>query len=308
MAPSSQHWEPPGNPGRFNLVVKDNVGPSSAGGLFVLSVGKLNVVGSTFINNVGASYYSDQIYVYGGTATFTNTAVMGSSPGPMLAKAPNGVTITTTNCFVKGQTLSGSGNLAGTLDPKLRPDGHIRWDSPLRNAGASVAQSRIDMDGEARPGSAPDIGSDQFVDSDGDQLADKWEVERTGNLTTLTSLAQDADGDGLTNEHEYVNDTYPTVIDTDGDGLSDGQEVSTQGTNPLSADSDGDDMPDGWEVTNGLSPLLANGFEDADGDGYPNVFDVCIFDQSGSLGVEANADLRCEWWWRRNAYNRERSR
>jgi hypothetical protein len=191
----------------------------------------------------------------------------------MLAKAPNGVTITTTNCFVKGETLSGSGNLAGTLDPKLRPDGHIRWDSPLRNAGANVVQSRIDMDGEARPGSAPDIGADQFVDSDGDQLADKWEVDRTGNLTTLTSLGQDADGDGLTNEQEYVNDTHPTVIDTDGDGLSDGQEVNVHGSNPLSTDSDGDDMPDGWEVTNGLSPLLANGFEDADGDGYPNVFE-----------------------------------
>ncbi|MDA8954320.1 hypothetical protein N9H90_11225, partial [Pseudomonadales bacterium] len=39
----------------------------------------------------------------------------------------------------------------------------------------------------------------------------------------------------------------------DGDGLSDGEEISLS-TNPLVADSDGDTMPDGEEVDEGLDP------------------------------------------------------
>ena len=116
-------------------------------------------------------------------------------------------------------------------------------------------------------------GVDQFVDTDGDGLADVWEIAQAGNLTTLTSGTQDADGDGLTNDQEYALLTNPIVADTDGDGVSDGAEVTTYGSNPLSTDTDGDDMPDGWEVTHGLSATIANGFEDADGDRYPNVFE-----------------------------------
>lgn len=37
--------------------------------------------------------------------------------------------------------------------------------------------------------------------------------------------------------------------------------------------TDRDDMPDGWEVTHGLTPLVANAFDDDDGDRYPNVFE-----------------------------------
>src|SRR5262249_28849352 len=31
--------------------------------------------------------------------------------------------------------------------------------------------------------------------------------------------------------------------------------------------------PDAWEVAHGLSPLVANAFEDADGDRYPNIYE-----------------------------------
>ena len=92
--------------------------------------------------------------------------------GTMLAKTTN-ATLTTNYCLAKGQTLSGSGNLAGTVDPKLRSDGRLLWDSPLRAAGGAVTQSRVDMDGELRPSSAPDIGADQFINTNTDQLADQ---------------------------------------------------------------------------------------------------------------------------------------
>src|SRR5207245_3076852 len=44
--------------------------------------------------------------------------------------------------------------------------------------------------------------------------------------------------------------------DTDGDGLSDGQEVSV-GTNPLLRDTDGDGLDDRVEILSGTDPLDA---------------------------------------------------
>lgn len=56
-------------------------------------------------------------------------------------------------------------------------------------------QSRVDVDGELRPTTAPDIGVDQFNDSDSDELADRWEFDFTGDLTTMTSRLQDSDAE-----------------------------------------------------------------------------------------------------------------
>jgi hypothetical protein len=58
----------------------------------------------------------------------------------------------------------------------------------------------------------------------------------------------DDDNDGLTNMEEAMIGTDPLNPDTDGDGLSDGQEVNQYATDPLNADSDGDFLGDGDEV------------------------------------------------------------
>jgi hypothetical protein len=266
-----------------DLIVRDNGNPWWPAGIHIDQAAKVYVVGSTFVDNVGGSSYG-QIYANAST-TVLNTVVWGQGTGSMLTKN-TGVTLVTNHCLVKGQTLTGTGNLAGSTDPKLRSDAHLLWDSPLRAAGGTVAQSRVDVDGEARPSGTPDIGVDQFVDSDSDDLADSWEVAEAGNLTTLTSRTQDADSDGLTNEAEYAAFVKPTVADTDADGLSDGAEVNTHGTNPLVTDTDGDDMPDGWEITNGISATVANAFEDKDGDRYPNVFEyVSSTDPSSASSI-----------------------
>jgi hypothetical protein len=48
----------------------------------------------------------------------------------------------------------------------------------------------------------------------------------------------------------------PMTVDTDDDGLTDGEEISTYGTDPLVADTDGDGLTDGEEVnTHGTDPL-----------------------------------------------------
>lgn len=55
------------------------------------------------------------------------------------------------------------------------------------------------------------------------------------------------------------------VADSDDDGLTDGQEVST-GTGPMAPDSDGDGLQDGWEQTHGLDPSDPNDNNGANGD------------------------------------------
>jgi hypothetical protein len=276
--------ESPAKEVRFvDLIVRDNAvaaASSIAAGLYMVATGaKAYVVGSTFLDNTGGTTAS-QILIGTGSGTVSNTVVWSQSSGTMVAKQGS-ATLATNNCLAKGQTLSGTGNLAGTVDPKLRADGHLLWNSPLRGAGGAVVQSRVDMDGELRPGSARDIGVDQFIDSDSDELADQSELDYTGNLTTLTGRTQDGDGDGLSNEGEYANATSPVLADTDGDGVSDGDEVLVHASNPLSTDTDLDDMPDGWEIAHGLSSTTANTFEDADGDRYPNVFEYAYSTDPG---------------------------
>ncbi|MBN2800734.1 MAG: redoxin domain-containing protein [Deltaproteobacteria bacterium] len=74
-------------------------------------------------------------------------------------------------------------------------------------------------------------------------------------LTLL--LACDADEDGLSNADEKELGTDPDLADTDGDGLSDGQEVNDLGTDPLSLDSDADGYLDQEEVAVGSDPADA---------------------------------------------------
>ncbi|MBI5288145.1 MAG: hypothetical protein HY873_04155 [Chloroflexi bacterium] len=64
----------------------------------------------------------------------------------------------------------------------------------------------------------------------------------------LGSPPPDPDTDGLTTFYETLIGTNPTVSDTDGDGLLDGQEVKFFNTNPLATNTDGDDCSDGKEA------------------------------------------------------------
>jgi len=69
----------------------------------------------------------------------------------------------------------------------------------------------------------------------------------------------DVDQDGLTNAQEEEHGTNFELADTDGDGLTDGDEVNTYGTDPLNSDTDGDGISDGDEIANGTDPLVAAG-------------------------------------------------
>lgn len=104
------------------------------------------------------------------------------------------------------------------------------------------------------------IGSSPDDDNDGDGLTNGYEKK----IGTDPNKA-DTDGDGLTDYEEVTKyHTNPLKADSDGDGLSDGDEVMKYHTDPLKADTDGDGLSDGDEVTTyHTDPLKA----DTDGDG-----------------------------------------
>jgi hypothetical protein len=87
---------------------------------------------------------------------------------------------------------------------------------------------------------------------------------------TFVEDTRDPDDDGLTNYQEFVvHFSNPTLADTDGDGVNDGEEVMA-GINPIDADSDSDGLNDGEERNRGTNPLLA----DTDGDTYSDGYEV----------------------------------
>ena len=83
---------------------------------------------------------------------------------------------------------------------------------------------------------------------------------------------KDSDGDGLSDYDElHVYGTDPLKGDTDADGLSDGDELVC-GTDPLNPDTDGDGILDGDELILGTDPLKAEDistvFQSFDGSGF----------------------------------------
>ena len=111
-------------------------------------------------------------------------------------------------------------------------------------------------------------------DTDGDGLPDGWEYANgtfrgfsSPNPLIGDSLA-DPDTDGLTNMGEYLNRTDPNKSDTDGDKLSDFDEIYIYYTNPLEPDTDFDGLNDFEEIITGQDPN--NG--DTNGNGYLDGF------------------------------------
>ena len=164
-----------------------------------------------------------------------NEAYYGSQIG-----LRSSATLTVSHCDVEGgeaavsieggSTLNwGEGNL--DADPLLTRDRmHLQADSVCVNAGDPNGDytGQSDIDGEERvAGGRVDIGADEFIDTDGDELPDWWESLHFGSPTGGDPAADD-DGDGAANLTEYAQsrDPYapPTTyyVDVAGDDAWDG--------------------------------------------------------------------------------------
>ena len=110
------------------------------------------------------------------------------------------------------------------------------------------------------------------TDLDLDDMEDAWETDNGLNPADPSDGALDPDADGLVNAGEFAAGTSISNPDTDGDGVTDGEEVNTYNSDPLSSDGDADRMPDAYEISNGLNPADATDADrDADGDSFTNL-------------------------------------
>ncbi|MHA1531624.1 MAG: hypothetical protein ACTSR6_06465 [Candidatus Heimdallarchaeota archaeon] len=146
------------------------------------------------------------------------------------------------------------------------PDGYEIANSlnPLFNdSGLDPDVDSITNLGEYGYGTNPNLN-----DTDTDNLDDFEEIF----VYFSNPLTNDTDFDLLDDYYEVMIDplddqylqnntfqTDPNLWDTDGDQLSDHNEIAISGTNPLMNDTDGDLMLDGYEVIYNLNPF----FDDA---------------------------------------------
>lgn len=82
-------------------------------------------------------------------------------------------------------------------------------------------------------------------------IPDSWAIAHGLDPNDPAMPFEDPDHDGLTNLQEFQNGTDPHNPDTDGDGLTDGQEVLLYHTSPVLLSTDGTGISDGIEVQTG---------------------------------------------------------
>src|SRR5690606_37496230 len=183
----------------------------------------------------------------------------------------------------------------------LTPEGIAAADQNVEGRVLTAGQGMTlafvqDEDDDGVPAQMEDtLGcSDVMVDTDNDTLSDLFEsyvgwrvsVIGRGDYQGYASCARaDSDLDGLDDLTEFQLGTDAKRRDTDGDGLTDGEEVNGFNmqlrfggaltgviTDPLNPDTDGDTLPDGAERDLGVDPRVNDGdmvFDD-DGDGLVN--------------------------------------
>ena len=89
-------------------------------------------------------------------------------------------------------------------------------------------------------------------------IPDWWEALYGLNPEDPTNTTNHPSGDLLNFGQKYFCGLDPLTPDTDGDGLSDYDELFVYGTDPLKPNTSGDDIPDGWKVQFGLNARVAN--------------------------------------------------
>ncbi len=92
----------------------------------------------------------------------------------------------------------------------------------------------------------------------------------TTTTTTEPPAAVDTDSDGLTDGEEVALGTDPNAQDSDSDGIPDGREVNSLGSNPLDTDTDSDGLTDALEVDHSCGINQP----DSDGDGLGDAFEA----------------------------------
>ena len=203
-----------GSPKFTNCVIRNNKASSGAA---IYSTG----ANPSFVNctMIGNSSESGAVATASGTLTIVNSILWNPSANTELT----GTTLRVSYSDVRGG-IAGDGNLDS--NPAVSQDGHLI--DPLSvciGAGQPASAPQVDMDCEVRD-SAPDIGADEFVDTDGNQLPDWWERQYYGNIGNDAN-APATRGDGLSifqallqnrNPIDYYDGQVVNLVEVGGGG------------------------------------------------------------------------------------------
>ena len=196
-----------------NCIIRNNQTTSSGGG--ILCFDDLVLDHCTVYQNTAR--YNGNAISGGGRITLRNSIVWN----PVLASDPNLADEELNgSLFEVIHSIVGGGEQGGlNIDPKLTPEGWLKSTSPAINRARVGVLARVDIHGQIRQ--QPDLGADDFVDSDRDSLPDWWERLFFGDLSKGAGF--DGDRDGVSALQEYLAGTNPLMVDTDGDGIPDGR-------------------------------------------------------------------------------------
>ncbi|MCY3413585.1 MAG: hypothetical protein INQ03_18225 [Candidatus Heimdallarchaeota archaeon] len=128
-------------------------------------------------------------------------------------------------------------------------------------------------------------------DTDDDGLIDGLEgmLLQESNHTNVNN--PDTDGDGLADMQELLLGTDPRHVDSDRDGITDGEEFFRFGTNPFLEDTDYDGLYDGEEIFFfHSSPFM----RDTDGDGLLDYDEVFVY-YSSPADEDSDNDFLTDW-------------
>ena len=125
------------------------------------------------------------------------------------------------------------------------------------------------------------------------------DVAESTDLTFQLTVTDDGD---LTNSDTCLVTVLPVVpVDSDGDGLTNDEETNNYGTDPYNPDSDGDGVSDGQELNSGTDPLTY----DTD---YDNATEVIVVD-NGSTGTSSTGKWKnsggIEYYDSKSVYSNE---
>ncbi|WP_428819053.1 hypothetical protein [Microbulbifer sp. MCCC 1A16149] len=156
-----------------------------------------------------------------------------------------------------------------------------------------------DSDGDGVPdGEDPQPSDPQLTrDEDQDGLPDEWEQANGLYDGDPWDAGFDFDGDGLSNLQEYHLGTDPRDMDSDRDGIHEGEDRY-----PLNFlyrfDRDRDGMPEMWEAEHGFSDFNTHdGGEDSDYDGLRNYLEFALGTDPHNEDSDFDGARDGEDWW-----------